>query len=105
MEKQRKITLKEAKHESWRKWRQNKGRNKPPQNMTKENKDKELEKKLSRIEEELKKYEEELKKEKEKAETKKEKLEKNRKKEKHSEMLRWIVAFIDEQRILGRGET
>ena len=79
MEKQRKITLKEAKQELWRKWRQHKGRNKTTQKIIKENKDKELERKLSRIEEEVKKYEEELRLEQEKAQTRKEKLEKKRK--------------------------
>ena len=61
-------------------------------------KEDDLENKLKRIETEVTRYEEELTQQREVAKTKKEKLERKRRKEQHWEMLKWIVAFIDENK-------
>ena len=117
-ERQRRIDLKEAKENTWKKWRKA-TKLKAPKATNKE----QLEIKLSRIEqllEKVKKEKEDLKEkeekenirrrkyieekrsnENEKIEREKEKLEKLRKKKKleqHWEMMRWLVAFLDEKR-------
>ena len=101
MERKRILLLREAKQELWKKWRQKKGKCKPKISDLKNktgNKEDELTRKLETIEDEVKRYEEELKIERELARTKKEKLEKKKRKEKHWEMLRWIVSFIEENK-------
>ena len=88
-EKERKLLLKEAIEELCKRWRQKKGR----RNNQKLHKEEELEKNLSRIEEEVSKYEEEIKTKEAEEKTRRERLEKKKQKEKHWEMLRWIVTF------------
>ena len=60
-EKERILSLKEAKLELWRRWRHKKGKKSrfPNQTRLKEHKDEELDKKLAKIEEEVKKFEKE----------------------------------------------
>ena len=90
------MCLKEAKEEIWKKWRQRKGRGlKNPGGKLKEYT---LEMKLARIEKETDKYKKELEEEEKRNKEKSDRLVKKRKKEEHWEMLRWVVAFIDEQK-------
>ena len=88
-EKERKLLLKEAIKELCKRWRQKKGRC----NNQKLQKEEKLKKNLSRIEEEVSKYEEEIKTKEAEEKTRRERLEKKKQKEKHWEMLRWIVTF------------
>ena len=55
-----------------------------------------LEDKLDRIETEVKNYEEELEQKKHQEKIKEDRLARKRKLERHWEMLRWIVSFLDE---------
>ena len=55
-------------------------------------------KKLERIEKEVINYERELKEMKENEEKKKERLARKKSKEKHFEMMKWVVKFIDENK-------
>ena len=93
LETERKLNLKEAKEELWRRWRQKKGRTEYKKKTTKEEENINLDRKIERIELELKKYEEELENEMveilETVENREKKLEKKRKKEQHWEMLAW----------------
>ena len=100
-EKERKLLLKEAKEELWKRWRQKKGRINQPKLK---NGEEDLEKKLKRIEEEVSKYKEEMKTKETEEKTRRERLEKKKQKEKHWEMLRWVVNFIDENRNHWEGE-
>ena len=90
-QKEREMMMEEAKNELWRRWRQKKGR------KIKEWKDigtnESLEKKLEKIEKEVEKYKVEVEKE-----SREENLKKKREKEKHWEMMRWIVKFMEENR-------
>ena len=101
IEKERIWNLKEAKLELWRRWRQRKGRI-PGQKSKKDLEVEDLETKLKKIEEEIHRMEDELEKElvevQEKAEKKEKTLEKKRKKERHWEMLKWTVEFIEEHK-------
>ena len=101
IEKERILTLKEAKEELWSKHSQKKGRG--LKKKTKKEEEKlSLERKLDIIEKEAIKYEDELEKEmidiQDKIESKERKLEKQKRKKKHYEMLRWTVNFIDEHK-------
>ena len=94
LERERRMNLKEAKEEVWKRWRLTKGRRNtnPHKNLDKSN----LDKKLDRIEKEVARYEEELKKAREEKQKKDKRLDKKKKLEGHWEMLRWIVAFMGE---------
>ena len=94
MERERRLNLQEAKEEVWKKWRQCKGRRKtnPQKNRDRGN----LDEKLKKVEIEVKKYEEELKRMEEEKQKKDARLERKRRMEKHWEMLRWLIKFMDE---------
>ena len=94
LERERRINLKEAKEEVWKRWRLTKGRRKtnPHKNLDKSN----LDKKLEKIEKEVERYEEELRKMRDEKQKKDKRLDKKKKLEGHWEMLRWIVAFMGE---------
>ena len=96
VEKERLILIKETKQELWRNQRQNKGKAEKPREDSKQNKEEELNRKLAKIEEKVRRYEEEIVIAREAAKTRQEKLEKKRRKEKHWELLRWVVKFIEE---------
>ena len=92
-EKERRMLLKEAKEELWKRWRQNKGR----KATNPEIKDREkLEDKLSRIEREVAEMEKSREKVIKERNEKAARLEKKRRKEQHWEMLKWIVAFLED---------
>ena len=101
IEKERILTLKEAKEELWSKHSQRKGRGLKKKTKLEEEK-MSLERKLDIIEKEAKKYEEELEKEmieiQDKIEEKENRLNKQKRKKKHYEMLRWTVNFIEENK-------
>ena len=84
------MILKEAKEEIWNKWRHSKGRRKDNPNMTTKSQNQNLEEKLTRIELEEEKYKKESEKTKQREKEKKKRL------EKHWDMLRWIVNFMEE---------
>ena len=96
-ERERRLLLKEAKEELWKRWRQRKGRKATNPEAGKKDVAK-MEERLARIEKEL--IEEKRKRDREKEEkiVKMERIEKKRRKEKHWEMLRWLVAFLEENR-------
>ena len=94
-EKRRRILLQEAKQELWRRWRQKKGRE---TEFTKDTRKLDEEDRLKRIEREVKKHQEELEERKRKEEELKERKHKQAEKKKRWEMLRWIVAFIEERK-------
>ena len=101
IEKERLMSLKEAKMEIWKRWRQKKG--KAPELKDKKTQELEnLEAKLEKIEKAVKKYEEELEKDldkiAEKAESREKQIDKRKRKMEHWEMLRWTVAFIEEHK-------
>ena len=101
IEKERLMSLKEAKMEIWKRWRQKKG--KAPELKDKKKQELEnLEAKLEKIEKAVKKYEEELEKDldkiAEKAESREKQIDKRKRKMEHWEMLRWTVAFIEEHK-------
>ena len=60
LETERKLNLKEAKEELWRRWRQKKGRTEYKKKTKKEEEETNLERKLERIEQEIAKYENEI---------------------------------------------
>ena len=101
IEKERILTLKEAKEELWSKHSQRKGRGLKKKTKLEEEK-MSLERKLDIIEKEAKKYEEELEKEmieiQDNIEEKEIRLNKQKRKKKHYEMLRWTVNFIEENK-------
>ena len=80
LEKERRLTLKEAKAELWKKWAQNKGRGQYRKKTKKEEEVENLEKKLEMTEKVAREYEEILEKEmveiQDKAETKQKRIEK-----------------------------
>ena len=84
LETERKLNLKEAKEELWRRWRQKKGRTEYKKKTKKEEEETNLERKLESIEQETTKYENEIETEMveilEKAENKEKKIEKRNKK-------------------------
>ena len=90
LEKERRLDLKEAKEEIWKRWRLTKGRRKtnPHKNIDRSS----LENKLEKVE----RYEAELMRIKVEKQKKDTRLEKKRKMEGHWEMLRWIVTFMGE---------
>ena len=101
-DRERRLLLKEAKEELWKRWRQKKGRKIKKPGELRDNERRNMEKRLERIEEELIKEKEEREKEQEvKEKIKNEKIERQKrkeKKEKHWEMLRWTVAFLEENK-------
>ena len=103
MEKERRMILKEAKQEIWKKWRQSKGKrkNNPKIQDTKSKKGlktpiDELEGKLAKIEKSVESYKADLERMKKDEQEKTSRLDKKKKLEGHWEMLRWITNFMDE---------
>ena len=101
MEKERRMTLREAKQEVWKKWRQSKGRRKNnPKTINKKNNknntNEELEAKLEKIEMAVQSYKSELENMKKSEQEKASRLERKRRLESHWEMLRWITSFMEE---------
>ena len=98
IEKERKLDLKEAREKIWSKWRQNKGKKTHfPKLKTKGSKEA-LEDKLQKVEAEIESYKKELEKIEAEKEKRENKLKKKERKLKHWEMMKWIVAFIDENK-------
>ena len=95
------MTLREAKQEVWKKWRQSKGRRKnnpktKNKNNNKNNTNEELEAKLEKIEMAVQSYKSELENMKKSEQEKASRLERKRRLESHWEMLRWITSFMEE---------
>ena len=80
--------LKEAKQELWRKWRNKKGKKQGKEPLG-------MDQTLLKVEKEVENYKKEVEKEKMEQEMKKNRLKKKQEKEKHWEMLRWVVGFIE----------
>ena len=97
LEKERRIEIKEAREEIWKKYRQNKGkkgtdpRKKSTINLSDEN----LDRKLEKIECEVKKIEKEREERQKAAKEKEDRIERKKRLEKKWEMLRWVVQYID----------
>ena len=103
MEKERRMILREATQEVWKKWRQSKGRRKnnpKTKNIkdinNKNNTNEELEAKLEKREIAVQSYKAELENMKKKEQEKASRLDRKRKLESHWEMLCWITNFMDE---------
>ena len=94
LDRERRMTLKEAKEELWKKWRQSKGKRKSNPKYTKKTRNETLEEQLDKIETEVNKYKEELERIKERKKEKEERIKRKRKLKQHWEMLRWIVQFL-----------
>ena len=93
-EKRRRILLKEAKEQLWKRWRQRKGREQKTARLP----EKSEEKRLEMIERELRNHQQELEEER-RQETEAENRKKRRdEKKKRWEMLRWIVSYIEENK-------
>ena len=76
LEKERRMTLKEAKEEIWKKWRHSKGKRKNNPNKLRPSQNHDLEEKLEKIEKEVENYREELEKIKQRKEEKEKRKEK-----------------------------
>ena len=97
IEKERLLNLKEAKEEIWKKWRQTKGRRRTnPHKKQKMTENESLEEKLSKIEKAVEEYQLELEKIEEQKKEKDQRIERKKRMEKHWEMLRWIIKFMEE---------
>ena len=97
-EKERLITLQEAKKELWKRWRQKKGKGFKLDTIRDRDDEENLEKKLRKVELEVARYREELE-EKERKETqRRNQKQKKEAKEKHWEMIKWIVSFIEQNK-------
>ena len=96
IEKERRLTIKEAREELWKRWRHAKGKRKTNPNYSKKTRNETLEDKLDKIETEISKYKAELEQRQEQERRKEDRLAKKRRLERHWEMLRWIVQFMDE---------
>ena len=96
-EKERRLLLKEAREELWKRWRQKKGRGtaNPGIKVTDIQK---MERKIERIEKELADQEERRQREKDERIKKEDRLKTKKRKEQHWEMLRWIVAYLEENK-------
>ena len=112
LEKERRLLLKEAKEEIWKKWRQKKGRSSTnPKLITREDK-LSLEEKLKRIELEVARYKEDKEKKQtedrhkgknhaeDETEERRLRLAKKRRMESYWERLRWVTKFLEETNII-----
>ena len=90
---ERRLLIKEAKEEMWRKWRQTKGRRGGA--VRYKNDLERLEIELEKAEKELKRYQEEKKEQAEREEQREKRKARKREKERHWDMLRWILRYIE----------
>ena len=91
-EKEKRLLLKEVREEMWKRWRQTKGRRGSPTISGKIIQEDRLEKELEKVEQELRSYEEEER------DRKKRKV-KKAEKERHWDMMKWITAYIEENKL------
>ena len=111
LEKERRILMKEAKEEIWKKWRQKKGRNGTNPKLTTKEDRHTMEEKLKRVELEVAKYREVVEKRKkeeeeqrqrktgrvwDETEEKKKRLQRKKRLEGYWENLRWVTKLLDE---------
>ena len=113
MEREKRILIKEAKEEIWKKWRQKKGRNGTNPKLIIRNDRQSLEEKLRRVESEVEKYkkvvenrrkEEEIQlkmknKGKDETEERTRRLQRKKRMEEYWEKLRWVTRLLDETNI------
>ena len=92
-ERRKRILLKEAKEELWKRWRQRKGRETKVLKPLEEG-----ENRLKRIEEELLNHKKELEMKRKEEDARRERKTKQAEKTRRWEMLRWIVQFIEENK-------
>ena len=90
---ERRLLIKEAKEEMWRKWRQIKERRGGA--VRYKNDLERLEIELEKAEKELKRYQEEKKEQAEREEQREKRKARKREKERHWDMLIWILRYIE----------
>ena len=98
IEKERLLDIKEAREKIWKKWRHNKGKSTHHPRILKRDSKEQLEEKLAKIEKEVERYNDEMRKIEEDKEKKKQQIKKKESKQKHWEMMKWVVRFIDENK-------